>query len=106
MVLQADGSFKPRQLPKNRYVPIDFQGHADIRETDGSVPPPLQHVRIDFDRDGLSNIDEFRAGTQIRNRDSDGDGIADGEEVRAGSDGWVTNCQSVFVQEECDSSVS
>jgi hypothetical protein len=52
LVLTADGSFVPRELPRNRYVPIDFQGHADIRETDGSVPPPLQHVKVEFDRDG------------------------------------------------------
>jgi hypothetical protein len=52
LVLTADGSFEPRALPRNQRVPIDFQGHADIRETDGSVPPPLQHVKVEFDRDG------------------------------------------------------
>ncbi len=52
LVLQADGSFEPRLLPKHAFAPISFQGHGDIKTTDGSAPPPLQHVKIDFDRDG------------------------------------------------------
>jgi hypothetical protein len=52
LVLQADGGFAPRVLPKHAYAPISFQGHGDIKTTDGSVPPALEHVKIDFDRDG------------------------------------------------------
>jgi hypothetical protein len=35
----------------------------------------------DFDRDGLNNLQEFLRGTDIRNRDTDGDGLSDGDEV-------------------------
>jgi hypothetical protein len=52
LVLRADGGFAPRDLPRKRYAPIRFQGHGEIETTDGSVPPALQHVRLDFDRDG------------------------------------------------------
>jgi hypothetical protein len=52
LVLKADGGFEPRSLPKRAYAPIDFQGHADIVTTDGSLPPALQQVRLEFDRDG------------------------------------------------------
>jgi hypothetical protein len=52
LVLTADGGFTPRQLPRRAYAPIDFRGFADLRSTDGAVPPSLQQVRIDFDRDG------------------------------------------------------
>ncbi len=52
LVLRADGGFTPRTLPRNTYVPIDFQGHADLKSVDGSVPTPLQQAVIDFDRDG------------------------------------------------------
>jgi hypothetical protein len=52
LVLRADGGFEPQVLPKRTYAPIHFQGHGDIGTTDGSVPPSLQHVKIDFDRDG------------------------------------------------------
>lgn len=35
----------------------------------------------DFDGDGLSNIDEWRAGTAANNPDTDGDGVWDGLQV-------------------------
>src|SRR5439155_24997745 len=36
----------------------------------------------DPDRDGLTNLEEFRAGTNPNNRDTDGDGLTDGDEVK------------------------
>ncbi len=52
LVLTADGGFTPRELPRQTFVPIDFSGHADLKAVDGSVPPALQQVVLDFDRDG------------------------------------------------------
>jgi hypothetical protein len=52
LVLTADGSFTPRILPRQTYTPIDFAGHADLKSVDGSVPPALQQVVLNFDRDG------------------------------------------------------
>lgn len=52
LVLHADGGFEPQVLPKRAYAPIHFQGHGDIETTDGSVPPVLQQVKLEFDRDG------------------------------------------------------
>jgi hypothetical protein len=52
LVLTADGGFTPLKLPKQAFAPIDFTGHADLKSTDGAVPPPLQQVVLDFDRDG------------------------------------------------------
>ena len=52
LVLRADGGFTPQLLPKRTYAPIEFQGHADIATTNGTAPPPLTRVRLDFDRDG------------------------------------------------------
>lgn len=53
LVLQADGGFSPQQLPRRAYAPIRFQGHADIKMRDGSVPPAVQRIRLDYDNDGL-----------------------------------------------------
>lgn len=53
LVLRADGGFQPHVLPRRTRVPISFQGHADIETTDGSMPPALRRIRLDFDRDGL-----------------------------------------------------
>jgi hypothetical protein len=52
LVLHADGGFAPRALPRRAYAPIHFQGYGDVTTTDGSVPPALTHVRLEFDRDG------------------------------------------------------
>ena len=52
LVLTADGGFTPNRLPRNSYVPINFQGHADLKSVGGGVPSPLQQLILDFDRDG------------------------------------------------------
>ncbi len=36
---------------------------------------------LDFDHDGLTNLEEFQNGTDPWNRDTDGDGVSDGDEV-------------------------
>ncbi len=53
LVLKADGGFRPQRLPKNRYAPIEFQGHADIHSTSGGPPPELSEAILEFDHDGL-----------------------------------------------------
>jgi hypothetical protein len=52
LVLHADGGFEPHALPKRTYAPIHFQGYGEIKTTDGSIPPALEHIKLDFDRDG------------------------------------------------------
>jgi hypothetical protein len=52
LVLTADGGFTPRDLPRRTYAPIDFEGHADLKAVDGSIPPALQQLELEFDRDG------------------------------------------------------
>jgi len=52
LVLHADGGFEPRLLPKRAYAPIRFQGYGEVETTDGSIPPALRHVLLEFDHDG------------------------------------------------------
>ena len=52
LVLHADGGFEPRLLPKRWFAPIHFQGYGQIKTTDGSKPPALRHVELEFDHDG------------------------------------------------------
>jgi hypothetical protein len=52
LVLEADGGFTPQKLPRRRFAPIDFKGHADLSTRSGAMPPALQQAVIDFDRDG------------------------------------------------------
>jgi hypothetical protein len=52
LILRADGSFEPRSLPKHSFAPIEFQGHFDIGAKSGGMPPTLDRVVVEFDRDG------------------------------------------------------
>jgi hypothetical protein len=52
LVLRADGGFTPRVLPRRSYAPIEFEGHGDVKTTDGSVPPAVRQAKLDFDHDG------------------------------------------------------
>jgi len=61
LVLHADGGFEPRLLPKRAFAPIHFQGYGEVSTTDGSQPPALRHVKLDFDRDGRVTAAGLRA---------------------------------------------
>lgn len=50
--IKADGGFQPRELPRKKFAPIDFQGFVDISSRSGERPATLQSAVIDFDRDG------------------------------------------------------
>ncbi len=52
LVLRANGGFVPRSLPRQRFTPIDFQGHVDLSGKGGGAPPALEQIVLDFDRDG------------------------------------------------------
>jgi hypothetical protein len=53
LVLKADGGFFPSALSRNNFEPIDFRGHANLINTDGGAPTPLEEMRLDFSKDGL-----------------------------------------------------
>lgn len=52
IAMEIDGDFAPKALPKNRDVPIKIQGQASIRTKDGSHPPVLKTLTIEYDRNG------------------------------------------------------
>ncbi len=47
----------------------------------GLNPHDPSDALLDIDHDGLTNLQEYRLGTDIRIADTDGDGISDGDEV-------------------------
>lgn len=53
IIVNVDGGFTPTSLPKKRFAPITLQASSDISMVDGTVPPPLQKLVLDFDRNGL-----------------------------------------------------
>lgn len=56
LILHADGGFRPRQLPRARFAPIEFQGYVSLAAKDGGPPAALQQAIVDFDRDGRLSV--------------------------------------------------
>jgi hypothetical protein len=52
LVIVADGGFTPIALPRNFDAPITLHGGGSISTLDGSLPPILKTLTIDFDKHG------------------------------------------------------
>lgn len=63
----------------------DGDGIPDVYENDNGLDPNFDDSAVDNDAeggsDGLTNLEEFNAGTNPQDSDSDDDGLLDGEEV-------------------------
>ena len=53
LIVDVDGGFSPSKLPKKKPAPITLRAQADISTADGTVPPPLQQLILNFDRNGV-----------------------------------------------------
>ena len=53
LIVDVNGGFSPSKLPKKQPAPITLKASADIATADGSVPPPLQRLVLNFDRNGF-----------------------------------------------------
>jgi len=72
LVMRINGGVSPQKLPRGRLAPITLRASGNIRTTDGSHPPALREVRIDFDRHGAINargLKVCRSG-QLQARDT------------------------------------
>ncbi|MCM2679181.1 Ig-like domain-containing protein [Echinimonas agarilytica] len=89
---RKDGVLASRRVAVTIGGDLDGDGIPDEVERELGLNPndPIDALE-DQDKDGLSAIDEYLAGTDMFNKDSDGDGIDDREELEAGDDGFVTN---------------
>ncbi len=52
IVVEAEGGFSPRALPKHENAPITLHGGGKLSTADGTLPPILKTITILFDRHG------------------------------------------------------
>lgn len=71
--------------PNPGFADTDSDGLSDGWEVFNGLDPLSNDANGDLDGDGLSNADEFAAGTNPRSADTDGDGLSDKAEVDLGS---------------------
>lgn len=80
----AAGFSNPR-LVITRSDDADGDGMPDGYETDNGLDPNVDDAALDNDSnggpDGLTNLEEYNAGTDPQDSDSDDDGLLDGQEV-------------------------
>ena len=52
IIVDVNGGFSPKTLPKHGFAPITLKARADVSTVDGKLPPPPGHIDIDWDRNG------------------------------------------------------
>jgi len=52
LILDANGGFSPRALPRHRDAPITIHGGGRLSTVTGAIPPIVETLSIEFDRHG------------------------------------------------------
>lgn len=52
LILNADGGFAPKALPKHENAPIKIYGGGKLSTVSGELPPIVDTINIEFDRHG------------------------------------------------------
>ncbi|HEX7059216.1 MAG TPA: hypothetical protein VF176_05125 [Solirubrobacterales bacterium] len=55
LILTFNGDVVPKKLPKNTYAPIKLQASGKLATADGTHPPAIKQVILDFDKNGVIN---------------------------------------------------
>lgn len=55
IIVDVNGGFSPRALPKHSFAPITLKASGDVSTVDGTLPPAPHQIQIDWDRNGRIN---------------------------------------------------
>ncbi len=76
--------------------------HDDLELMVGMNPNDPHDIHDDEDRDGLTNMEEAKLGTRVRNSDTDRDGLIDGLEVHLGTNPFIKDSDNDGVNDAAD----
>ncbi len=92
LTVRLDGAVAVVEVEATLTGDVDGDGLPDDYENaNGLDPADPVDAQEDIDGDGLSALEEYNLGTNIRQADTDGDGLNDREETIAGEDGQITD---------------
>jgi len=103
-ILLGDGSRRPAESLGGGGGEFGISGEE--KDTDNDGIPDIWEIRngldlndpsdsnLDFDQDGIINIQEYSYGTNPNNADTDGDGISDKQEIDRGTNPLVLEDKS------------
>ena len=66
LILTINGDFTPKKLPKNKLAPIKLNVSGNIKTADGTHPPALREVVVDFDKNSANNVAGLPVCTQAK----------------------------------------
>jgi hypothetical protein len=52
LIVQAEGGFAPKKLPKTHNAPVTLHGGGSLSTVSGGLPPILQTLTLEYDRHG------------------------------------------------------
>ncbi|MEM7230537.1 MAG: hypothetical protein AAF517_00090, partial [Planctomycetota bacterium] len=77
----GDGEWTQLLVDADDRIDSDGDGLPDVWEREHGLDPTRDDASEDADRDGLTNLEEYRLATRPDRADSDGDTLTDGDEV-------------------------
>ncbi len=56
LILTVNGDFAPKKLPKNKLAPVKLDVSGNLKTADGTHPPALREVIVDFDKNSAVDV--------------------------------------------------
>ena len=66
LILTVNGDFAPKKLPKKKLAPIKLNVSGDLKTADGTHPPALREVVVEFDKNAANDVTGLPVCTQAK----------------------------------------
>lgn len=66
LILTVNGDFAPKKLSKTKQTPVKLNVSGDLQTADGTHPPALREVIVDFDKNAANDVTGIPVCTQAK----------------------------------------